>query len=311
MSYIHPALAEHLRKCATRPDAYRWARPGTPEARMPGWLDPWATRVRMKEAAEDEARARAAAEQDAFEREVLALRHDFAKLKLEYELRRFQRKYSPNQPRVPAGSPDGGRWASGGGHNSDSSGRTRLADAGNRAIPPTQAVMSDATPDPIVPGAQHAQDTTRRYSVNLDEEEAPRGIGHTMRQHVGKSDGQLIEKLNEDWRRFETARFEITEYRPAQGSFLSRESANDFVNRTLEDNKETVDRVASGQEERRMMEKRFGYVTGKEAFRPSADEDPYIRDTYGVRVVILHDLRSERGYRVYTAFPINEYVTKK
>lgn len=28
----------------------------------------------------------------------------------EYELRRFQQKYSPNQPRVPAGNPDGGRW---------------------------------------------------------------------------------------------------------------------------------------------------------------------------------------------------------
>ena len=60
-----------------------------------------------------------------------------------------------------------------------------------------------------------------------------------------------------------------------------------------------------------MMEKRFGYVTGKEAFRSNADADPYIRNTYGVRVVIRHDLRSERGYRVYTSFPVNEYVTMK
>jgi hypothetical protein len=43
----------------------------------------------------------------------LALRHDLAKLTLEYELRRFQQKYSPNQPRVPAGNPDGGQWTSG------------------------------------------------------------------------------------------------------------------------------------------------------------------------------------------------------
>jgi hypothetical protein len=52
-------------------------------------------------------------------------------------------------------------------------------------------------------------------------------------------------------------------------------------------------------------------VTGKEAFRSSADADPYIRDTYGVRMIIRNDLRAERGYRVYTAFPVNEYVTRK
>lgn len=52
----------------------------------------------------------AAAEQDAFEREVLALRREFASLKLDYELRRFQQKYRPGQPR------DGrGRWTDGGG----------------------------------------------------------------------------------------------------------------------------------------------------------------------------------------------------
>ena len=61
------------------------------------------------------------------------------------------------------------------------------------------------------------------------------------------------------------------------------------MNRTLEDNKETVDMVASGQEQRAWIEKRFGFVTGKEAFRPSADAEPYIRDTYGVRVVLQHD----------------------
>ena len=32
------------------------------------------------------------------------------KLKLEHELWCFEQKYSPNQPRVPAGSREGGRW---------------------------------------------------------------------------------------------------------------------------------------------------------------------------------------------------------
>lgn len=112
MSYIHPALAEHLRRGRERADAYRFAAPGTPEAKMPGYLHPSAEVARQEQAAADEAKARALAEQDEFEREVLRLRHDFAKLKLEYELRRFRQKYSPDQPRVPAGNPDGGQWTS-------------------------------------------------------------------------------------------------------------------------------------------------------------------------------------------------------
>jgi hypothetical protein len=54
------------------------------------------------------------------------------------------------------------------------------------------------------------------------------------------------------------------------------------------------------------LQHRFGSVTGKEAFRPNGDSDPYIRDTYGVRVVIRPDTRSWRGYRVHTAFPVND-----
>jgi len=108
MTYFHPAWIAHRRKRFTRADAYRFAAPGTPEAKPPGWLDPSATRVRLKEAQEEEARQRAAAAQEAYEREVLALRRDFAKLKLEYDLGRFDQKYSPTQPRVPAGTPDGG-----------------------------------------------------------------------------------------------------------------------------------------------------------------------------------------------------------
>jgi len=78
-----------------------------------------------RRAAEEEERI--AVEQDAFEREVLELRRDWAELKLEYELRRLRLKalhppsddpsrqsdgdpshHSNRQPRVPAGSPDGG-----------------------------------------------------------------------------------------------------------------------------------------------------------------------------------------------------------
>jgi hypothetical protein len=113
MPYANPIWLEGRRRYRTQPDAYRFAPRGTPEAKMPAWLDPWAKRVRVKEAAEEEARARAAAEQEEFERELLQLRWEVKKLKLEHELWCFEQKYSPNQPRVPAGSSQGGQWTGG------------------------------------------------------------------------------------------------------------------------------------------------------------------------------------------------------
>jgi hypothetical protein len=47
---MHPAAAEHLRKRWMRPDAYRFAAPGTPEAQPPGYLHPWAAVARAEEA---------------------------------------------------------------------------------------------------------------------------------------------------------------------------------------------------------------------------------------------------------------------
>jgi hypothetical protein len=51
------------------------------------------------------------------------LRWLLADLKFDLTLRRLARKYSPDQPRVPAGNPDGGQWTSDG----SSEGRIRLA----------------------------------------------------------------------------------------------------------------------------------------------------------------------------------------
>jgi Escherichia/Staphylococcus phage prohead protease len=183
-------------------------------------------------------------------------------------------KYSPDQPRVPAGNPDGGQWIGIGGQGAA---RVRLA-----------------------------QSATGRYSVNLDEEEAPRGIGHTIREHVGKSDVELMAIARADWSRRTIGRFEITDFRLAHGSFASREAATDFVNRTLENDKTAVDRVANGLDKHGTLDRRFGFPTGREVFRPTGDAEPYVRDTHGVRVVIRHEPRSERGYGVLTAFPINE-----
>src|SRR3989440_11684122 len=86
MSYANPIWLEGRRRYWTRPDAYRFAPPGSPEAKMPGWLDPWMTRVRFKEAAEEAARAEAE-EQEALEREILELRRDWEELKREIATR--------------------------------------------------------------------------------------------------------------------------------------------------------------------------------------------------------------------------------
>jgi len=79
-----------------------------------------------------------------------------------------------------------------------------------------------------------------------------------------------------------------------------------FVNRTLEQNQLMVDEVADGKEDRAFANTRFGYRTGREAFRPSIDSEPYLRDTYEVGVEIRHDPRVARGYRVHTACPMNQ-----
>lgn len=224
---------------------------------------------------------------------LAALRLDLAWLKLEHALRR---KYRPDQPRVPAGQTGAGQWADGGGGGA------------GRNDP---RVISDATPDnEWIPGAQYAQVTgERRYSVDL-EEEAARG-GHGKRDHVEKTREDLIKELDRDWKRWDTPRLQITEYRPAEGSFSSLMQANDLTNQTLRDNRNKVDAVATGQSEYAILEKRFGYVTGYEAYRDLPDSEARIRNTYGVRVLIDHDTRSERGYTVRTAFPINQYTQRK
>jgi hypothetical protein len=149
-----------------------------------------------------------------------------------------------------------------------------------------------------------ASDDPRFYTPVLTEEEALGG--HLLRRHTDRTDTSLIDRLNTDYRRVQTGNLEITDFAPAEGTFLSREQATDLVSQVLKRNTDKVDEVAAGKIKGATLEHRFDFVTGKEAFRPNGDSDPYIRDTYGVRVIIRHDTRSWRGYRVHTAFPVND-----
>lgn len=76
----------------------------------------------------------------------------------------------------------------------------------------------------------------------LDEEDN-KFDGHTLKEHVGKSDEEMLDVVRKNsWRTWiahgGTRR---------NGSFDSKDSENDFINRTLEINSELVDEVANGQ----------------------------------------------------------------
>ena len=158
MAYMHPAAAEHLRKRWTRPDAYRFAAPGTPEARPPGYLHPWAAVARAEEAkaaAEEDAKAAFATKARMLQASQDRLWAMLAEVKYELAWRRFQRKYSPDQPRVPAGNPDGGQWTDGGGTTAEVSVVDPRSDSAG-------LVMSDSTPDGVRAWAQYAEATDQK-----------------------------------------------------------------------------------------------------------------------------------------------------
>ena len=200
---------------------------------------------------------------------MAALRLDVKLLRLRLILKR----YNSNQPRLPADGPDGGQWTSGGGQGSADTDRTQVAQ----------------------------NDTQRRYSIDLAEEEA-RG-GHAIDRHVGKSDEELLAVVTQQ--RYSLPG--VTIGRKRHGSFASREAA-DYVNRTLERNRATVDAVASGSEPEAFIKERFGHETGREAFMPEDGSAPYVRKTYGIGVLVYHERRSPRGCRVHTAYPRNDQV---
>jgi hypothetical protein len=77
------------------------------------------------------------------------------------------------------------------------------------------------------------------------------------------------------------------------------------VNSTLLQNRDRVDRVARGEAGGDFVTAVFDSPTGYEAYLPTPNSIPYMRDTYGVGVLIARDPRSPNGYRVHTAYPIN------
>ena len=116
MRPMNPTWRRHDWHRFIRHDAHRFLTPaGIAEEKRASE----AVRAAHREAHE----AAVAAEQEALEQGLLRLRRQLADLKFEVALRRIFHKYSPNQPRVPAGNPDGGQWTDDGGQG----GRFRIA----------------------------------------------------------------------------------------------------------------------------------------------------------------------------------------
>lgn len=236
------------------------------------------------------------------------LRHDWRRYvqrgsELEKFYEEIERKYRPDQARVPAGNPDGGQWTDeGGGSSPQSSGGRTSGSPGEPAAGSGRSdprVLSDATPDNYYElGTRLAQNEPRqRDLIRLEDEEA-RG-GHTIEFHVNRSEEALKAQV-----------LAIFDTNPnakdsRSGSFPSLAAANKLVNSTLAQNQFTVDLVATGVLERKTIISEFGSVTGIEAVAANARSQPYIRETYNVGVVIVHDRYSSKGYQILTAFPTN------
>lgn len=205
----------------------------------------------------------------AFQAECAALRFRLAALRLRLALR-----YNPNwhlQPRVPAGNSDGGQWTDIGGD----------AEGGNR----TQLAQGDRL---------------EGYPIDLREEE--RRGGHTIREHVGKSHRYLMERVEREG-------FRIVErgdlFRGlSRSSFASLDAATRLVNATLAQNQDATDRVARGERPLDLLTARFPSATGYQAHLPRLHAQPFIRETFGVRVIIVRDPGTERGFRILTAYPV-------
>jgi RHS repeat-associated protein len=137
--------------------------------------------------------------------------------------------------------------------------------------------------------------------VDLYDEEA--AGGHTISDHVGKSDKYLVEWL----RRLAYDDRVVSVGRTQLGSFPSVTAAQKLINSTLAANQDIVAAVVSGDYGDRTVavNKAFGSPTGRVAKRaePRSDSPISVVDGTGVRVIIQRDPDRPNGFSVVSAFP--------
>jgi hypothetical protein len=120
MGRFDDEFVKEQRRRFMRPDAYRYIRHDAYRFMPPGsplYVGEDVVKYFWPEAGREQKLAQTSEAADSMsEAELLEYRRELAKLRLDWELLKLAikaRKYSPNQPRVPAGNPDGGQWTSG------------------------------------------------------------------------------------------------------------------------------------------------------------------------------------------------------
>jgi hypothetical protein len=215
---------------------------------------------------------------------------------------------------VPAGNPRGGQWTDRNGGQgtvagpSEDSGQSQDADItqpmGNVDIGDVSGSSEAGDLFQIKPAANRAEGVQlaagEGYPVDLLEDRELGG--HAIEGHL-RSDQRLKSDLAD--RITEAVRKGDSTDDMRQGSFTSLEAANKLVNATIARNPEKVDRVVNGGSPKEQLDADFPAPTGREAYARTERSQIYIRDTYGVRVVIVPDARSPKGFRVDTAYPRN------
>lgn len=199
--------------------------------------------------------------------------------------------FNPAQLRIPAGQQGAGQWT----------------DGSNGAV--SRAVLTDqqgdgVTSNDVILAAEREFPRDNHVILEL-EEGGPHG-GHTIRDHVDKSDDYLIGEVENKVERFSISPGLGVAIYAAEGSFSDVRTANDLVNRALDSDQEKIDRVVNGASGAETINYRSGNVTGKEAYYSIDTDRVEVRSTYSVRVRIVSDQRLDRGFRVLTAFPINQ-----
>jgi hypothetical protein len=295
----HPPSAYdlHQQQRWTRHDAHLWIRHD-----FARWLPPGADPA---EAAKERARAAEDAAFDAWieneRRWIAAIREEVDELKATLARRRLEEaKYSPSQPRVPAGNPRGGQWTRSGGDGQSPGtgiaqpmGNVELGDVSESS---EVGDLFQITPDDTrVDGVQLAGEP-----VDLLEQEQ-RG-GHAIGEHAGRTYDYLKSRARDNAQNILDRGDDFRGVRV--GSFTSVQSANRLVNSTISDNQDKIDQGIRDGEPFVLISKSFKSPTGYEAYLARAHAEPVIRDTFGVEVLIRPDPGSARGWRVHTAYPV-------
>jgi hypothetical protein len=289
----------HHRQRWLRHDAHLWIRPDAARFLPPGTdlADIYPTLPRKPDAAKA---AAFEAEIEAGYRLLAVLREEVASLRAELARRRaLEAKYSPTQPRVPAGNPRGGQWTdrSGG----ESTGTSVAQPMGNVDI-------GDVTGSSELGDLFHIKpDDTRIDGVQLAGEpvdllEQEQRGGHAIGEHAGRTYDDLKSRARENAQNILDRGDDFRGVRV--GSFTSVQSANRLVNSTISDNQDKIDQQIRDGEPQVLISKSFKSPTGYEAYLARAHAEPVIRDTFGVEVLIRPDPGSARGWRVHTAYPV-------